>query len=398
MNPSSALPPGREGSDPQLLEEIRRQIRSEGSISFARFMELALYHPRWGYYLRPEDPVSRSGAGDYYTAPTRHPAFGRLLGRQVAQCLEIVGGRERQWVEFGPGGGHLAAALLDELRRRGLGPASGVGCTLVEANPHRRAAQESLLRARGLLEGVRWLTPTAWAESREVLRGCIVANEVLDALPVHRLIFRDGRYQEIRVSWKDGLTEVLEPHCGEKLIEWARAACPEPREGQELEVGTEVARFVRTLAARLQRGYAILLDYGYLSGEMFSAQHHRGTLLAYHRHLASEEYLQRVGRQDLTAHVNFTALLETAGDCGLRARGPIPQGRLLLALGALDWLAKSEEDSTLENYRDRKAVQDLFLPGGMGESHQAIVLGTAGCDLDLKGLEPMERWDPPRIG
>jgi SAM-dependent MidA family methyltransferase len=398
MIPSSALPPAVEGSDSRLLEELRRLILDAGAISFARFMELALYHPRWGYYSRAEDPVGRSEQGDYYTSPARHSAFGSLIGRQVAQCLEIVGGSEREWVELGPGGGQMAASLLEELRRRGLGPAAGVRFTLVESNPQRRAAQENLLRERKLLEGVRWLTPGEWEQSRQALRGCLVANEVLDALPVHRLIFRDGRFQEIKVGWDGGLVEVVEPLCEEALMERALADCPEPREGQELEVGIEAERMVRALGSRLERGYAIFLDYGYLTGERFSAWHQRGTLLAYHRHLASERYLERVGCQDLTAHVNFTALLEAAQQAGLSARGPVPQGRLLLALGALDWLAKSGEDSSFEDYRSRKAVQDLFLPGGMGETHQAVFLATQGCDLDLQGLQPMERWEPPQAG
>jgi len=395
MIPLSTLPVSGEGSEPHLLEEIRRRILRDGPLTFAAFMEMALYHEQWGYYSRVEDPIGRSAGSDFYTAPMRHPAFGALLGRQVAQCLDFTGGGERQWVEFGPGSGHLAASISKELSRRGLGPGAGVRCTLVESNPRRRAMQEDLLQSQGLLEGVRWLTPRQWSESGEAVRGCVITNEVLDALPIHRLVYRDGNFWEIRVGWKEGPVEVITPLTGDPLSEQARRDCPAPREGQEVEVGWEAHRWIRHLASRLERGYAILMDYGYLAPELYSPRHHRGTLLAYYRHAVGERYLERIGRQDLTSHVNFSSILEVAGRCGLKARGPVAQGRFLLALGVLDWIAGSEEDPTVASHQNRKAVQDLFLPSGMGESHQALVLATPGCDLDLKGLEPVERWESP---
>ncbi|MCI0656022.1 MAG: hypothetical protein L0170_03010, partial [Acidobacteria bacterium] len=104
MIPLPTLPTPGEGSEPQLLEEIRRRILRDGPLNFAEFMQLALYHPQWGYYSRAEDPIGRSEDRDFYTGPTRHPAFGVLLGRQVSQCLEKIGGGEKEWVEFGPGG------------------------------------------------------------------------------------------------------------------------------------------------------------------------------------------------------------------------------------------------------------------------------------------------------
>ena len=398
MIPLPTLPAPGEGSEPQLLEEIRQRIVRDGPLTFADFMELALYHAQWGYYSRAEDPIGRSEDRDFYTAPMRHPAFGELLGRQVAQCLENIGGGERQWVEFGPGGGQLAVSLMKELRGRGLGPATGVRCTLIESNPHRRAMQEDLLRSQGMLDGARWLTPSEWSESGELVRGCIIANEVLDALPVHRLVYRDGDFLEIRVGWEEGPVEVVGPVTCAQLLHQARADCPAPREGQELEVGMEALRWIRRLASRLDRGYALLMDYGYLAPEIYSPRHHRGTLMAYHRHSAGERYLDRIGRQDLTAHVNFSSILEAACRCGMSARGPVAQGRFLLALGALDWFAGTEEGLTFAAHQDRKALQDLFLPSGMGETHQVVVLATAGCEMDLKGLEPAERWESPKSG
>jgi SAM-dependent MidA family methyltransferase len=396
MTSSTPLPASREGSHPLLLEEIRDRISQQGSLSFSEFMSLALYHPQWGYYSLPRDPIASSPRGDYYTAPTRHAAFGALLARQVAECLQRVGGSGREWVELGPGGGDLAASVLQELRKS-FASDSELCCTLVEGNPHRRASQERLLESRGVLKGVRWMTPAQWAACEEPIRGCIVANEVLDALPVQRLRFKEGAFREIRVGWRGGLIEVLEPVSSPELLERIDRDLPSLPEGWEAEVGMEARRQIRRLARRLERGYALLLDYGFLSAPAYFALHPRGTLLAYHSHATSESYLDRVGNQDLTAHVNFTSILDAARECGLQARGPVSQARLLLALGALDQLQGSEEDPTFEAYRERRTILDLFRPGGMGETHQALVLATPGCELDLRGLRPLERWESPGI-
>jgi SAM-dependent MidA family methyltransferase len=395
MIPPSASPDAGERSEPALLEVLRRRIQREGPLSFADFMDMALYHPQWGYYSREPNPVGRSPESDYYTAPARHPAFGTLLGRQVADCLRLVGGSDRQWIEFGPGGGELASSLAAVLAHHELGEGEGIRGALVEANFHRRAAQQARLGVRAQASAIRWLTPAEWSAGEEPVRGCILANEMLDALPVHRLVFRQGRFWEIRVDWRSGPVEIQEPLAEGDLLTQALHECPDPREGQELEVGLEALRWIRHLARRLQKGYAILMDYGYLSGEMFSPRHDRGTLLAYHRHGAGERYFDRIGRQDLTAHVHFTPVIEVARAAGMIVRGPVPQGRFLLALGALDWFSEARSGSDLAGLRDRISMQDLFLPTGMGESHQTIILATAGSDMDLEGLRPPERWNRP---
>jgi SAM-dependent MidA family methyltransferase len=394
MIPSLPLHRRAEGSDPHLLEEIRLRIRNHGPLSFAEFMEAALYHPRWGYYSRVDDPIGAEEGRDYYTAPSRHPAFGALLGKQVAECLEGLRGSARHWIEIGPGGGDLAASLLEELTRRGLGSASGVSTTLVELSPHRRLAQQRRLASRGFEQAVQWATPGEWTEGDGKIRGCLIANEVLDAMPVHRLVFRGGQFHEILVDWDEAPIEVLSP-AGEELAALARRQCPRPEEGHHLEVGRAAREWVDRVTARLECGYVFFFDYGFLAPEIESPRRRSGTLMAYHRHLANEEYLSRIGRQDLTAHVDFGMILEVAASHGLWARGPIAQGRFLLALGALDCLADSVEDTSFEKYRDRKALQSLFLPSGMGESHQVVVLGTPGLEPDLTGLRPPVRWPLP---
>ncbi len=393
MSSSPPLPVAGEEVDLRLLEVLRDRILRQGTLSFAEFMELALYHPDLGYYARAEDPVGAEPGRDFYTGPTRHTAFGALVGRQVADCLQRVGGSRRHWVEFGPGSGAMAAGVLAELRSRGLGGAAGVEATLVEANPHRRAAQKRLLESSGGLEGVSWMTPSEWEAESPKMHGCLLANELLDALPVQRYRFEGGEVRELRVGWKDGPVEVSSSTTLAHGLPFEAPCCP--HEGQEWEVGTAALRWLEVSAGRLERGYLLLLDYGHLAPEMHSRRHRRGTLMAYHHHRASEDYLALVGRQDLTAHVNFSSLLQAATRCGLSARGPIPQGRFLMALGAMEFLSGGESWNGLEEFRSRKTLQELLLPGGMGESHQVLVLATPGCEMDLQGLRPPGRWPLP---
>jgi len=395
MSPSVEPPIPGEGSDPLLLETLRRRISEQGPLPFCEFMQIALYHPGHGYYARTEDPVGRHEGTDYYTAPSRHPAFGFLLGRQVAECLDRVGAGPVEIVEVGPGSGDLFVSVLRELREiRGGWPGNLRG-TLVEGNPGRAESQRRRLEESGFKEGIRWVSPRDWEDSPDRFRGVVLANEVLDAMPVHRIVFQEGEYREIRVDWKNGLLEVQGPVSDAGILHELKRLRFSPREGQEVEVGLQSVRWIRRLSSRLENGYAILADYGYPAPEIYSPRHHRGTLLAYHRHRTCEEYLARVGFQDLSAHVNFTSVMEAAREAGLWAAGPVSQGRFLMALGVLDRLGTPGDRFSWDEYRNRKALQDLFLPGGLGESHQILVLGTPGLEMDLTGLRSPERWSAP---
>jgi SAM-dependent MidA family methyltransferase len=394
---ASLQPPAGTSGVPELLDALRRRIGERGPLPFSEFMRMALYHPRWGYYMRPVNPVGRTEDSDYYTAPSRHPAFGTLLGRQLAECLDRVGRGTSEVVEVGPGSGELLLAALGELGR--LRPGADLPrATLVEGNRDRAASQRKLFEKAGFGRTARWLSPAEWERSAGPFRGCVLANEILDAMPVHRLVCLDGRLHEIHVGWENRPVEILGPLSTPRLkAELDRLECL-PREGQELEVSLEAIDWVRSVASKVERGYILLMDYGHRAPEIFSPRHQRGTLLAYHRHRASEDYLDRMGLQDLTAHVNFSSIRAAAAEAGCTAKGPVSQGRFLMALGILDTLRPPSEEFDWEELRERQAVQDLFLARGMGESHQILIIASEGMGLDLAGLAPPEQWRAPAHG
>ena len=395
MSQPIPIPEAPETSDPHLLQVIRDRIRQRGPIPFAEFMRLALYHPEGGYYASSYDPVGWKDGADYYTAPSRHPVFGAVLATQVAECLAAVGEGPLDLVEFGPGSGALAQSLLRGLSAPASGHLAGLRCTLVESNPHRVGVQRRRLSEAGLAENVRWMDLSAGEGASERLRGCLIANEVLDALPVHRLVFQEGSFKEIHVDWKEGLVETLRPISSPALLAELQRHTFGPREGQEVEVGLEAIRWIRRVASGLGRGYLFLFDYGHVAPEIYAPRHQRGTLLAYHRHRTNEDYLERVGRQDLTAHVNFSSVIAAAREAGLACCGLVPQGRFLLALGILNRLRPASTEFSWEEYQERKAIEVLFLPAGMGESHQVLILATQGVERDLACLRPPEEWETP---
>ncbi len=390
-------------SSPDLLREILEEIGSKGPISFARFMDLCLYHPSAGYYTRG---LGGGGGRDYLTSSGIHGAFGRLVARQAEEMWRRTGrAAPFNFVEFGPGEGHFAADFLSEASR--LGEFFGaLRYRLVETSPALRERQEALLSPRPY--------PVSWTSEEELrteagiagrgVTGCLFANEFLDALPVHRIVGGPHGVMELFVGARDGgLVEIAAPPSSDLLARFLEDGDIRPEEGQEVDLCLEAPAWMERAAGMLGRGYVVVIDYGHEARDLYHPGRRRGTLLAYHRHRASEEFLQRPGEQDLTAHVDFTALRRSAGKAGGRCLGLITQSRFLLALGVLDLLpdldsgADREESasglSLAARLREREALKDLFLPGRMGESFRVFVAAKGDVADDLTGLA--EPWARP---
>jgi SAM-dependent MidA family methyltransferase len=347
-----------------LRDLLVRLIRASGPINFAAFMDLALYDPEEGFYARP--PVGEGG--HFVTSPHVSPAFGDLVARQVAESWEALG-RPRPFdlVEIGAGDGTLAAQILAAVRTV-PDLAAALRYTAVERTPGALAALEgSGLEARGSLAEV---GPFA---------GCVLANEVLDNLPFHRLRERDGRTVEVFVGLDgDRLLEVE----GEPTRDAIELLDRPLRPGEERPISPAASAMVRDLAAALDRGYAYLFDYG------FAGEVPPGPVHAYRDHRVLAEVIEEPGSRDITAAVDLDAVAAEARRSGLRVWGPLPQREALLGLGYRLWAsgvrtrqaeAEAGGDWREANrlYAARSRASILVDPAKLG-SLQLLALGTEG--------------------
>jgi SAM-dependent MidA family methyltransferase len=338
----------------QLVREETR--RAGGWLPFDRFMALALYAPRIGYYANASRKFGRmpSSGSDFVTAPEMTPLFGRALAVQVRDALQATGTQE-VW-EFGAGSGAMAEQLLyalgDAVHRY----------TIVDVSASLQERQRE--RLAPFAHKVRWVQ-----ELPERMSGVIVGNEVLDAMPVKLIARTGGQWHERGVVmaddcivWRDSPT-LLRP--------------PVEIEGPHdylTEIHPQAEAFVRTLADRLDSGAAFFIDYGFPESEYYHPQRHMGTLMCHRGHLADPDPLEGVGEKDITAHVNFTGIAVAAQEAGLATLGYTTQGRFLLNCGITHLLADAD-------LPDRAAGHRLVAEHEMGELFKVI------------GLHRGEFWD-----
>jgi SAM-dependent MidA family methyltransferase len=359
---------------------LRETLRVRGAIPFATFMDLCLYHPEHGYYTRG---LGGGGGRDYVTSSGVHSAFGRLVARQAAEMWRLLGtpGRFR-FVEFGPGEGRFAADFLAEAARDAPFDAA-LEYTLVETSPVLRARQERLLAASpGVATRPCWrsLEDLEVDPSSRTAAGCLFANEVLDAFPVHRIAGTPDGPREIHVELAgDGYCETLRPLSAPALTDYLERHAISPQPGQIVDVAPEAVRFVTRLGGLLGRGWGLLVDYGEAARELFHPVRSRGTLRAFRRHRLSHDLLAHPGEQDLTAHVDFTAVRRAAADSGWTIAGQVSQAHFLLALGVLD-------DFESQDVAGRERLKDLVLPDRMGGAFQVLVLSRGGVADGIRGL------------
>jgi SAM-dependent MidA family methyltransferase len=362
--------------NPELLHLLHDEIGARGPLSFARFMELALHHPEHGYYARGPERLGR--AGDFFTASDVGPAFGACLARQLVEMDALLDRPNPfRYVEHGAGRGLLARDVEDALIASAPDLARRLDAVLVDRSPGMREAAALRVPTSRVL---------ADRHAKREGAGCVVAVELLDALPVHRVRRRGSTLNEVMVGRSGGrLVEVEEAARGE-ILDWAQKYGAARGDGDEAEACLALGPALSGLAGAIDRGFVVIVDYGHEADRLFGPAHRRGTLLAYHRHRVSEDLLVRVGEQDLTAHVNLTALAAEADALGLHVAGSTTQDRFLIANGILDDL-DAESQGPLAATKRRLQAKQLIHPQGMGTTFKVVVL-TKGMrpDLVVRGL------------
>ena len=355
--------------------EIRRRIEAFGSMTFADFMAVALHWPDGGYY---STRIALGPTGDFYTAPLTHPAFGALVARQIADMWRACGSPDRWWVvEPGAGNGRLAADVAAAVEREHQRLASSLGYLAVD-----------LSSTAGKDAGIQWARSNAIPVRG--LSGVVLANELLDALPVHRVTVRDGQLRELRVGVDDDgafVDVIAEPTEG--IEERLDGLGVRLTEGHVTEVCLEADRWLGDVGAAMDSGYLLLIDYGHESNAYYDVSRNRGTLRTYYRHTLGMDPYQHVGRQDLSVHVEFTSVRNAARRAGLRDVGATTQAEFLRNLG---FDAYREVVAALTDVRpvvkaaNVQAMDTLVDPEGMG-GFKVVAFSKGLPDAKLTGFD-----------
>lgn len=356
-----------------LTHHIAAEIAQTGWISFARYMELALYAPGLGYYSG--GAAKFGAAGDFVTAPEISPLFGHALARQVAQVLQSCGG---DVLEAGAGTGRLARDLLAGLDAAGCLPQRYF---ILEVSADLRERQRATLAqgAPDSLERVVWLDALP-----ETFTGCVVGNEVLDAMPAHLVRWEADAVFERGVVWENGAFGWQDrPLTSGALFDAARAITVAP--GYVSEINLAAAAFVRSLAQRLQCGALLFIDYGFGEREYYHPQRHQGTLMCHYRQHAHADPFFLPGLQDITAHVDFSAVAVAGIEAGLALAGYTSQAQFLINCGITDLLSRTPAHNTGAYLPQASAVQKLMSQAEMGELFKAIGL-SRGMNAPLLGF------------
>ncbi|MCP4266054.1 MAG: SAM-dependent methyltransferase [Candidatus Brocadiaceae bacterium] len=364
-----------------LRKEIVDLVNKKGKITFADFMELALYHPRYGYYTSEKEKIGKTG--DYYTSSDVNPVFGELIARQLEQMWRLMGKSKFTIVEVGAGKGWLCYDIISFIRNEYPGFFEKMDYKIVEIS------QSLIEKQRGTLTGmekkVSWESISTDGLSIGSVEGCFISNEFVDSLPVHQVILDNDHLKEIYVKVKDGrFCEVIDELSSSALRNYFKESKINLIEGQRAEVNLKVLDWVKDISSCLNKGFVITIDYGHLAEALYSEERYRGTLMCYYEHTTNENPYERIGHQDITSHVNFSSIMLEGSRFGLNTTGFVRQSNFLIALGILNKMNDLQGDIS-----KLLTMKNLFLPGGMGDVFKVLIQHKGVDGPGLIGLRSM---------
>ena len=371
----------------ELVAAIASEITSSGPIPFARFMELALYHPQFGYYMRQPNRAGheRIGwSGDFYTSSDVYPILGHALAAQARQMDELIGcPTPFTIVEMGAGKGLLARDCLSAIHAKQDDFASRVRFVLIERSPAMRELQRQnlgpWLSTPGLVTWVEGLDGMA----PQSVTGLFFSNELVDAFPVHRIQVTAGRTEELYVDYRDRqFVECLKPPSTNLLGQYLERLQATWSEGYRTEVNLQAMDWMEQVAQRIDRGFVVTIDYGHTAQDLYGPERKNGTFLCYSEQLTNEDPFIRVGEQDMTAHVDFSSLAAVGQEQGLHVTGFTNQMSFLMGLGVERMIEELEPESP-EFY----AGIHLLKPDGMGSTFKVLIQHKGIHHPELDGLK-----------
>jgi SAM-dependent MidA family methyltransferase len=355
-------------------------------MTFERYMGLCLYHPEFGYYTQGRE---RTGiAGDYFTSSDLHPVFARLVARQAAEMWDVLGRPNPfTWVEMGAGRGLFASDFLSWTQGALPDFAAALEYVAIEPGAAQRKSIAARLAAAGQEGRVRLLSSL---EELASVTGCFFSNELVDAFPVSVITRTEGRLTEIYVDAEgDALSEKPGPISDSTVAAYVARYAPQLEEGHRMEVNRQAQVWIQAVAAKLTRGFVLTIDYGDMAHRLFTPDRPRGTLLAYRGHTVAEDFFTAPGETDLTAHVNFSALVDAGEAAGLEAAGFTTQEKFLLALGEANQFADVYDpgQTDTEKLNARLKLKRLIAPEGMGNIFKVLFQRRAVPPSELSGLK-----------
>ena len=369
---------------------ILMQMEEKGPIPFSQFMEWCLYHPDYGYYRSGRRTIGRKG--DYYTSPCVHPLFGGLIAKQLFQMSEILGGESFDVVEMGGGRGFLCEDILNWSRKNVPSFYHRIRYYLIERAPHFLIEQRARLSEPEKEGRVFWIDPEVFEEGRVQIQGCFLSNELVDAFPVHRVVFDRGELREIYVTQQNNqLEERWSVLSDRRIFEYFDTINIVLQEGQKAEVNLLGLDWIQKVARCLKRGFVLTIDYGDSAEGLYTPMRREGTLLCYHQHQTSDNPYGRLGEQDITAHVNFTSLIKKGEEMGLRFTGFVPQYQFLIGLGILQEMVTLENElNEVDSLQLRLTLKHLIEPEvGMGEIFKVLIQHKGIDNPRLDGLRDL---------
>jgi SAM-dependent MidA family methyltransferase len=364
----------------ELIKIISDRVKDIGPLTFKDFMEIALYHEKYGYYSRPYVPIGKRG--DFITSPHTHCLYGALHARQIEEFWNILDRKDFTIIEMGAGAGYLAQDILSYLSKREI--FKSINYIIVEHKTAVASCQQQLLKP--FINKIKWINRLSELDS---VTGCIISNELLDSFPVHVIQKEFSGFKEIYIDFREDeiSTEVFGDLSVYQLMEYAKTIPSEIPEGYRTEVNLGIKTWISELTDIIYEGFVVTIDYGYTRKEYFHPARNRGTLLAYMNHSVNENLYERPGEQDLTAHVNFSDLHRWGQDEGFFTLGYAPQWAFLAGLDFEETFLELSGGKFDPFSPELAAVKMLLLPQGMGESHKVLVQGKGvPSDLSLKGF------------
>jgi len=385
MSPQSQLPNGlpeptaaEQAHSEQLGEVIRAEIAHTGAIPFSRYMELALYAPGLGYYTAGKQKLGSSG--DFITAPETYPVFGRCVARTAEDVLRQIDGAI---LEAGAGSGKLAAGILNELAARDRLPEAYY---ILELSPDLRERQVATISQMAPEHAgrVRWLDQLPASG----FRGLVLANELLDAMPVERFKIDSEGVKRLGVTWNHDRFEWVELPAPRSMTDRVEPLGLPP--GYVSEIGFTAEAWIRSVGERIAEGVLLLVDYGFPRAEFYHPDRSTGTLMCHYRHRAHPDPLVLAGLQDITAHVDFTAVAQAGADVGMSLLGYTSQAAFLIGSGLDDIARSSNPGDVRAHLALTEQIKKLTMPHEMGELFKVCALGR-GATQQLNAFAMRDR-------